>query len=73
MEGKTVMPDTAGKPTLHDRVLEMAKELKLDGDELDDYVASHMKKGGWKPVTTWSPPDGKTGDGQQAKPGWFKD
>ena len=61
------MPD---QPTLFERVAGIADELKLEGEEREKYIAQHMTKAGWKPNTTWSPPDGKDSDGKKSS-GWF--
>jgi hypothetical protein len=60
------------KPNLFDRVKGMAEELGLEAEEKEQYISQHMKKAGWVPNTSWSPPDGKSGDGKKPS-GWFNE
>jgi hypothetical protein len=67
------MVDASKPASLLDKVRDMGKELKLEGEDLEHYVNQHMEKAGWKRETNWSPPDGKDASGQPAQgQGWFK-
>jgi hypothetical protein len=62
---------TDSKPeTLLDRVLAMADELKLEGEEKAKYVDQHMSKAGWVRKLDYSPPEGG-GDAGKKNDGWF--
>lgn len=58
------------KASLFDRVMSMADELKLEGEDKEKYVDQHMQKAGWKRTFSYEPPDGNTGDGKKSD-GWF--
>jgi hypothetical protein len=62
------------EPTLYDRVIAMAEELKLDGDERLQYIDQHMTKAGWTRNATYDPPESGNGSGGNKKSGgWFAD
>jgi hypothetical protein len=60
----------ANKPSLLDRVKDMAKELGLEGEDLEKYVDQHMQKAGWKRKMDYEPPDGSNDSGKKSD-GWF--
>lgn len=64
------MPTDDKKTSVHDQVVAMADMLKLEGDERESYVTKHMSQLGWKPNTTWTPPEGTGGKGDN-KSSWL--
>lgn len=63
-----------GTPSLFDRISAMADELKLEGDDKDNFVNQAMERaGGHKKVVTWVPDSGDKGGegGDKKKQGWF--
>ena len=51
----------------HTRVLGMADDLGLDGDERDEYIHDHMTAKGYKVVRTYVPGDDDGNDGRQQR------
>lgn len=69
------MPDDGKKQTgssFYEQVRNMARELGLEGDEMDNFINQAMeRKGGHRKVTTWIPDDGKGDDGGKKSSSWF--
>jgi len=64
----------SGTPSLFDRISAMADELKLEGDDKDNFVNQAMERaGGHKKVVTWVPDagDGKGDKDGKKQQGWF--
>jgi hypothetical protein len=58
------------KTSLFDRVVAMAEELGLEGDEKNSYIDQHMTKAGWTRRPVYDPPgEGDSGNKKQAS--WF--